>query len=136
MLGHRLKGGVELVKGYGDLPTLPCRLGQLNQVFLNVLTNAIEAMDGQGRLTLTTLAEDGFAVVRIEDEGPGIPPDVLPHLFDPFFTTKEVGHGMGLGLSISYRIVEGHGGSLEAHNRPEGRAAFTVRLPLTPGAVP
>jgi two-component system sensor histidine kinase HupT/HoxJ len=106
--------------------------GQIQQVMMNLVQNALDATAGQGDACLTIHAENlGREVeVSFQDNGPGIPAESLAHLFEPFFTTKPVGKGTGLGLTISYGIVERHGGCLAAHNRPSGGAIFTVRLPL------
>jgi two-component system, NtrC family, sensor histidine kinase HupT/HoxJ len=105
--------------------------GQLQQVMMNLLQNACDATSGVAsrRIVVSGGIEDGWVCVRFCDNGPGIPPESLPHLFEPFFTTKPVGQGVGLGLSISYGIVESHGGRLEAVNGPAGGACFTVSLP-------
>jgi signal transduction histidine kinase len=104
---------------------------QIDQVFLNLLANAAQAIVGPGAITVETRLEGERAVVTVRDTGPGIPPDVMSRVFDPFFTTKPVGEGTGLGLSISYEIVKRHGGEIIAESPPGGGAAFTVRLPLT-----
>ena len=135
ILGHQLKRGVQIERDFGPLPPVPCRLGQLNQVFLNLLQNAAQALGGRGHVRISTAVEGPYAVIRVADDGPGISPAALPHIFDPFFTTKAPGTGTGLGLAISYRIVQAHGGLIEAANRPEGGAEFTVRLPLAGVAV-
>jgi two-component system sensor histidine kinase HupT/HoxJ len=106
--------------------------GQIQQVIMNLVQNALDATHGQpeARLEISGKAEEGHAVIDLHDTGPGIAPDHLPRIFDPFFTTKAVGKGTGLGLTISYGIVERHGGVLTAANHPAGGAVFTVRLPL------
>ncbi len=112
---------------------------QLQQVFTNIVQNALQAMGtGPGTLQVSTDRVGDRAVVEFADTGPGIPPEHLSRVFDPFFTTKKLGEGTGLGLSISYGIVRDHGGTLRAHNRPEGGACFTVELPLCepPATVP
>ncbi len=114
---------------------LPKVLGdktQLQQVLLNLINNAEDAMSEQGGGTLSITTERGEGLVRliVEDTGKGIPPELLPHIFDPFFTTKPVGKGTGLGLTIVYGIVTGHGGRIWAENRPEGGARFVVELPV------
>lgn len=106
--------------------------GQLLQVMMNLIQNAVDATAGRsdGRLSIGLQCADGLATLRFEDNGPGIAPEVIGKVFDPFFTTKPVGQGTGLGLSISYGIVERHGGRLEAANAPQGGAVFGVSLPL------
>ena len=103
----------------------------IDQVFLNLLANAGQAIAGAGRITIDTAVDDGHAVVTIADSGPGIPAAVLGRIFDPFFTTKPVGEGTGLGLSISYEIVKKHGGELRAESPAAGGAVFTLRIPMT-----
>jgi two-component system sensor histidine kinase HupT/HoxJ len=109
---------------------------QLQQVVMNLVQNAADAIlaGKPGRLTVTGRCERGRAVVEFADNGPGITPDDLPKLFDPFFTTKPVGKGMGLGLAISYGIVEQHDGTLVAASAPGGGAVFTLALPVREGA--
>jgi signal transduction histidine kinase len=130
-----LKTRVEVVRQYGPLPRISCMPSQLNQVFLNMISNAAQAIEGQGKILLKTEAEEGWLKVTVQDTGKGIPADVLPRIFDPFFTTKPVGQGTGLGLSISYQIVQQHGGDIRVTSQPGKGTRFTVRLPLTlPGA--
>jgi two-component system sensor histidine kinase HupT/HoxJ len=110
---------------------------QLRQVLINLVQNAQQAMadqPGERVLTLRTHVEDERPIVEVLDTGPGIPPEVLPRIFDAFFTTKAASEGTGLGLWVSYDIVEQHGGRLRADNRPEGGAAFTLELPRRRGA--
>ena len=134
--------GIAVVREYApDLPLIAGDPHQLEQVFLNLLLNAEQALlEGQhgGRIVLRTgVAEAGRAVeARVVDDGPGIPADALPHVFEPFFTTKVVGTGTGLGLSVSYGIVEEHGGRLSVESRP-GETVFTLALPaLRPSELP
>ena len=117
-------------KKFGDLPPVECIRSQIDQVLLNLLANAAQAIPGQGAITIETRREDDAAVLVISDTGPGIPRDVIGRIFDPFFTTKPVGEGTGLGLSISYQIIKKHGGDIRADSLPDGGAVFTVRLPL------
>jgi signal transduction histidine kinase len=116
------------------LPPITCSPSQINQVFLNIINNAAQAMEnGSGTITLTTRCEGpDHVAVEIEDSGKGIPPDVLPRIFDPFFTTKAVGKGTGLGLSIAYKIVKAHGGKITVDSRVGAGTKFTVVLPVTP----
>lgn len=131
LLNHMLKDRVTMERKYGALPVVECIRSQIDQVFLNLLANAAQAIAGEGRISIETAVDDGAAVIRIADSGSGIAPDVLSKVFDPFFTTKPVGEGTGLGLSISYEIVKKHGGELQAASPAEGGAVFTVRLPVT-----
>jgi signal transduction histidine kinase len=133
VLGHKLRHAtVEVRRDYDrDLPRLTVRGSELNQVWTNLLDNAIDALDGRGTITITTRADGGCAVVEIADDGPGIPAELRERIFDPFFTTKEVGHGTGLGLATARQIVvDRHDGSLAVESRP-GRTAFRVRIPFT-----
>jgi PAS domain S-box-containing protein len=116
-----------------DLPLVPCDLQQLNHVFMNILLNAAEAMEGKGSLTVRTSSGADENVVRVEisDTGPGIPPEIQPNIFEPYFTTKEVGKGTGLGLSIAYGIIENHHGNISVRSRPGEGATFLITLPAT-----
>jgi signal transduction histidine kinase len=129
-----LKTRVEVVRQYGELPRISCMPSQLNQVFLNMLTNAAQAIEGPGKILLKTEAEEGWLKISVQDTGKGIPADVLPRIFDPFFTTKPVGQGTGLGLSISYQIVQQHGGDIRVTSQSGKGTRFTVRLPLAVSA--
>jgi two-component system, NtrC family, sensor kinase len=115
-----------------DLPRLQCHAGKINQVFLNLLVNAIQASEPGGRIEVRTRPEADAAVVEIRDHGGGIAPEHRPHIFEPFFTTKAVGLGMGLGLSVGYGIVRSHGGTIEVDSAPGQGSTFRVRLPLAP----
>jgi signal transduction histidine kinase len=130
LLSYILKDRVTVERRFGALPPVECIRSQMDQVFLNLLANAGQAITGPGRITITTAVEDGHAVVTIADSGPGIPAAILGQIFDPFFTTKPVGEGTGLGLSISYEIVKKHGGELRAESPATGGAVFTLRIPL------
>jgi signal transduction histidine kinase len=130
ILRHKLKQGVEVKTEFAaDIPRITAYGSELNQVWTNIIDNAIDAMNGSGRLTLRTRVRDPWIVVEIEDTGPGIPLDVQPRLFDPFFTTKPVGKGTGLGLNISYKIVQKHGGDIHVHSEP-GSTRFEILLPV------
>jgi len=132
VMRHKLQD-IEVIRDYDrDLPTIQARSSELNQVWTNLIDNAIGAMQGEGQLTLITHRTADFVTVEVADSGPGIPPDVMPHLFEPFFTTKGVGIGTGLGLDISQRIVQQHNGTIEVQSRP-GNTRFIVRLPLKAG---
>jgi two-component system NtrC family sensor kinase len=130
LLNHLLKDRVEVHRKFGDLPAVECIRSQVDQVFLNLLANAAQAIPGPGAITIETRREGPAAVIAIADTGPGIPPEIMGRLFDPFFTTKPVGEGTGLGLSISYEIVKKHGGEIRAESPADGGAIFTVRIPL------
>jgi signal transduction histidine kinase len=130
MLSHKVKT-VTLVREYDrSLPRIPAHGNELNQVWTNLIDNAIDAVNGQGEVRIRTRREDHQVLVEIHDNGPGIPEDVRPHLFEPFFTTKGVGKGTGLGLIISYRIVtDRHKGEIEFESEA-GHTVFLVRLPI------
>jgi signal transduction histidine kinase len=132
MLAHKLRAGVEVVREYDDqLPRVLANGSELNQVWTNLIDNAIDAMDGHGQLRIRTRAEAHAVVVEIIDQGPGIPPELASRIFDPFFTTKEVGKGTGLGLDIVRRIVvERCRGEVSFASAP-GETRFVVRLPLS-----
>lgn len=131
MLRSKMKSGVPVNREFStDLGEVLAYGSELNQVWTNLLDNAVDAMGGQGAITVRTRGDGDWAVVEIEDDGPGIPSELLPRIFDPFFTTKEPGKGIGLGLSTSYSIVtEKHGGRMTAGSRP-GMTRFVVHLPL------
>jgi signal transduction histidine kinase len=129
---------VRVVKDYDrSLPPVPGYPGELNQVWTNLVVNALDAMAGEGTLTLRTARDGDRALVEVADTGPGIPEELRQRVFEPFFTTKPVGQGTGLGLDVSYRVVvTRHGGDLRVRSRP-GDTRFQVRLPLTePAAGP
>jgi signal transduction histidine kinase len=128
---HLLKS-IEVKREYGDVPTIRCSPSQINQIFLNLITNAAQAVAPEGgRITLRSRsAGTDHVAVEVEDNGTGIPPEVLPKIFDPFFTTKEIGKGTGLGLSIAYKIAEQHGGRIEVASAVGTGTRFTVVLPI------
>jgi signal transduction histidine kinase len=130
ILNHKLKRGVTVQRDYERVPFLVNSFGsELNQVWTNIIDNAIDAMGGQGELRVRTYREDACVVVEIADNGPGIPNKVLPHIFEPFFTTKGVGQGTGLGLDTASRIVRKHRGQIQVNSKP-GETRFQIWLPL------
>jgi two-component system, NtrC family, sensor kinase len=132
ILSHQLKygtNGINVKRSYGKLPPITAYVGELNQVWTNLIHNAVQAMDSRGELLIETSVEDGDVQVAIQDSGPGIPAEMVTRIFEPFFTTKSKGEGTGLGLSISARIVEKHGGAISVQSRP-GCTRFEVRLPV------
>jgi signal transduction histidine kinase len=134
ILGHEIKQkNLRVDTAFGQIPPVLCHPGKLNQVFLNLLHNAVQACSIGGRVTVRT-KPDGPSLVLIElaDDGCGIAPENLPNIFNPFFTTKPVGEGMGLGLSISYAIVRDHGGTITVNSAPGRGSTFRIRLPLQP----
>jgi len=129
LIQHEVKRGITVDRQFGELPKIWCFPGRLNQVFLNLLVNARQAIEGRGTITVATSFVDHHVVVRISDTGVGIPPEHLKRVFDPGFTTKGVGVGTGLGLSICYGIVEDHYGDIRAESAPGRGTTFTVRIP-------
>jgi len=133
ILNHKLKHGVVVQRDYQRIPLLVNSFGsELNQVWTNLIDNAIDAMGGKGELRLKTYREDNSVVVEIADNGPGISPEVRTHIFEPFFTTKGVGEGTGLGLDTVQRIVKKHRGDIQVMSKP-GETKFQVWLPLAEG---
>jgi signal transduction histidine kinase len=136
IMNHKLKKGVVVQRDYQRIPFLVNSFGsELNQVWTNIIDNAIDAMGGKGELRVRTYREDTCVVVEIGDNGPGISPEVKAHIFEPFFTTKGVGEGTGLGLDTVQRIVKKHRGSIQVNSRP-GDTRFQVWLPLAEAPVP
>ncbi len=130
IMNHKLKQGVTVRRDYQRIPLLVNSFGsELNQVWTNIIDNAIAAMGGKGELRVRTYRQDACVVVEIGDNGPGIPPDIKPHIFEPFFTTKGVGEGTGLGLDTVQRIVKKHRGNIHVTSEP-GDTRFQVWLPL------
>jgi signal transduction histidine kinase len=133
MLGHKLRDGVTVVRDYGaDVPRIEAYAGELNQVWTNLIDNAVDAMDGSGILRVATRAEQDSVIVEIGDTGPGMSPHIAARAFEAFYTTKDVGKGTGLGLDIARRIVvERHGGTITIDSRP-GQTVLRVRIPVRP----
>ena len=124
-------GNITLIRDYGEIPAIEGFSGQLNQVWMNLLANAAQAVGAAGEIKITTRAKADSVEVSISDTGVGIAPEHLEHIFDPFFTTKPVGEGTGLGLSISFSIVERHAGRIEVQTELGKGTTFTVSLPVT-----
>lgn len=127
---NQLKDGVSVERNFAELPEISCAPSQLNQVFLNLINNAAQAMDGQGLIQIATRQVDGDVEVAIRDNGSGMDEDTRAHIFEPFFTTKAVGKGTGLGLSIVFRIIEDHGGTIQVESELGKGTEFVVRLPI------
>ncbi|MGE5491312.1 MAG: sensor histidine kinase [Actinomycetota bacterium] len=121
---------IRIVEDFSPLPPLECNASQLNQVFLNLITNGAEAIDGEGQVTVKSYQADGQVCIDVADDGAGIPDDVLPHIFDSYFSTKPKGVGTGLGLAIARDIVRSHGGDIRVSTRPGSGTVFTIALPL------
>ena len=127
---NELKYKAKVIKEYGELPEIKCYPRQLNQVFMNILVNASQAIEDKGEIRIKTFHKDGYIYVQISDTGVGIPPENLSKIFDPFFTTKEVGKGTGLGLTMAYNIVKKHGGTIEVESEVGKGTTFTIKLPV------
>jgi signal transduction histidine kinase len=132
MLSAKIGDGITVVKDFDrSLPPIPAYPAELNQVWTNLIDNAVSAMGGHGTLTVRTARDNDWVLVEIGDTGPGVPPEIKERIFEPFFTTKPVGEGTGLGLDISWRIVVNrHHGDLRVESEP-GNTRFQVRLPVT-----
>jgi two-component system NtrC family sensor kinase len=129
LLRHQLKNRIRIVKRFGDIPEIECYPNELNQVFMNILVNAAQAIKHRGEITVKTWREGDRVKIAISDTGVGIPPENLSKIFDPGFTTKGVGLGTGLGLSICYKIIQDHRGTIEAESSKQG-TTFTISIPL------
>ncbi len=130
ILRHKLKAGIEIERAYDpSLPRIQAYGSELNQVWTNIIDNAVDAMDGKGKISLRTAYQKPWVKVEIEDNGPGIPPEIQSKIFDPFFTTKPLGKGTGLGLNISYNIIHKHFGEISVVSGP-GHTCFDIRLPV------
>ena len=130
---HLLSKGIHVVREYGSVGPVRCYSGRLNQVFVNLIVNAIQAIDKGGTISLRTSEREGRVFIQVSDTGCGIAPEHISKIFDPFFTTKKPGQGTGLGLSVSYGIVREHGGTIELQSRPGEGTVFTIGLPRTFG---
>jgi two-component system NtrC family sensor kinase len=130
ILGHQLKDRIEVTLQFGDPDLISCYAGALNQALMNLVSNAIDAIQGEGKLWITTSAQGETFQIVIADTGPGIPAAIHDRIFEPFFTTKPIGEGTGLGLSITYSIVKKHGGTLQLRDRLGGGTEAVVTLPL------
>jgi two-component system NtrC family sensor kinase len=128
---NEIKYKAELVRYYGEVPLVECISSRLNQVFMNMLVNAAQAIAEHGKITISTRCQDNMVEIAFTDTGQGIPKEVLPKIFEPFFTTKPVGKGTGLGLSVSYGIIRDHGGNIEVVSEVGAGTTFTIRLPVS-----
>ncbi len=132
---NELKYKTTVTKDYGDLPEVQCYPQQLNQVFVNILVNAAQAIEKQGEIKIRTRALDGKVEIKISDTGVGIPEKSLSKIFDPFFTTKEVGKGTGLGLNVAYNIIQKHKATIDVQSEVGKGTTFSIRLQTDPDVV-
>lgn len=121
---------IELEKNFGSIPSILAKPEEIQQVFLNIISNAVQAMEGKGTLTISSRQANGFIVVQIRDTGPGISPEHITKVFDPFFTTKDQGEGTGLGLNIVHRVVEQYGGNIKIESEPGEGTTFMISFPI------
>ncbi len=131
LLHHKMQNRIAVHKKYGKISHVECLPGKLNQVFMNILTNSILAIEDKGEITIETSSKEGRVKISFKDNGKGMPPEVRDHIFEPFFTTRRVGEGTGLGLSISYSIIEEHAGTIEVASQPGKGTEFVITLPLS-----
>ena len=122
--------GIDLEKKFSPVSSIQAKPEEIQQVFLNIISNAVQAMEGKGKLTLSSQEDDKFIVVQIRDTGPGIPPEYISKVFDPFFTTKEQGEGTGLGLNIVHRVVKQNGGDIKIESEPGEGTTFVISFPI------
>jgi two-component system, NtrC family, sensor kinase len=129
LLESRWRGRLTIHRDYGELPPIECDPGHMNQVFMNILANACDAVAAEGNIWITTRLEGDVVSITIRDDGAGIAPETVGRIFEPFFTTKDVGGGTGLGLAISHSVVNAHGGRIAVESRPGAGATFRIVLP-------
>lgn len=128
-LRHKLEDRIEIEREFNGPTTLACHPGELNQVLMNVIANAIDSIEGPGKVTIATVQQNGHFVIKVRDTGRGIPEEIRPKVFEPFFTTKPVGSGTGLGLAISYGIMQAHKGSIDFSSEPGKGTEFVLTIP-------
>jgi len=130
LLQNRIQDRIQVHKKYGDIPKVECLPGKLNQVFMNILANSIQAIEKEGEISIETSCTDSCVNISISDTGKGMTPEIKDHIFEPFFTTRPVGEGTGLGLSISYGIIEQHDGKIEVSSEPGNGTEFIITIPV------
>lgn len=135
ILNNQIKYGIKVIRNFREIPSVICNPDELNQVWTNLIQNAIQALKGKGKIEISVFPQNNFVVVEIEDDGPGIPVKIQDRIWDPFFTTKDQGEGTGLGLGIAKGIVEKHKGKITLTSHP-GKTIFRIELPVNPEAVP
>jgi len=128
---NELKYKADVIKDYGDLPRVQCYPQLLNQVFMNLLINAVQSIEKRGEINIKTRADNGYVEIKISDTGSGIPKENLNRIFDPFFTTKDVGKGTGLGLNVAYNIIKKHHGKIDVNTGLGKGTTFTIKIPVT-----
>lgn len=133
VLAHEIPQDAQIIRDYRPVPVFVCNPALLCQVFLNLVLNALEARPAGLRLTIRTDQVEDSVLVSFSDNGPGIPGEIIDRIFEPFFTTKDVGQGTGMGLTVSYEVITGYGGTIEVENRPGQGATFTIQLPAKRG---
>jgi len=131
LLYNRTKNKIKVHKNYGDLPSIECLPSKINQVFMNILTNSIQAIEDKGDIYIETISSGIGVKIIFRDTGIGMTTEIKKHIFEPFYTTKEVGSGTGLGLSISYGIIEQHQGNIDVISEPGKGTEFIISLPIT-----
>ena len=129
LLRNKMQDRISVHKNYGKIPNIECLPGKLNQVFMNILTNGILAIEGKGDINIKTSSIENNVKISIRDSGMGMSPEIREHIFEPFFTTRAVGTGTGLGLSISYSIIEEHEGTIEVFSEPGKGTEFVITIP-------
>jgi signal transduction histidine kinase len=130
IIHSQLKNRIEIHKNYKATKKIDCNPGQINQVLLNILSNAAQSIENAGNIWIDTGEENDYLFIKIKDDGKGINKEDLEKIFDPFFTTKAVGEGTGLGLSISYSIIKNHNGTIEVESKLNKGSTFTIFLPI------
>jgi signal transduction histidine kinase len=130
MLRNQLKNRIEVIKEFGSIPQILCYPGKLNQVFMNILNNASQSIEGEGEIIISTTYGNKNVFISIKDSGKGMSKKIMDHIFEPFYTTKDVGKGTGLGLSISYGIVQEHNGKIEVKSELNKGTEFIITLPV------
>jgi signal transduction histidine kinase len=128
-LHHQYKDRIVISREYGEIPKVQCYAAKINQVFMNILANAYQAIEGTGEIIIKTFADNGGVIISITDNGKGIPSEAQDKIYEPFFTTKPVGSAMGMGLSLSYKIIKEHKGFIEAESEPGTGSTFHIRIP-------
>ena len=129
VIWNELKYKAEVIKEFGSIPEIECDIQRLDQVFMNILVNAAQAIEKQGKITIKTFTENNYVVIKISDTGKGISREYISKIFDAFYTTKEPGKGTGLGLSISYKIIQEHNGTIDVESEVGKGTTFKIKLP-------